>query len=116
MATNLSALKDAIKMLADFGLDTRELVKDGPGLIGAMMDYKNLVADLSALIPEIGDIPSEAKALTPEDYVSLVSALVADLGLTEGRTGSLITAGMDLLAALASIAPAVENFVNVIKA
>lgn len=109
MATDLSALKAAIKLLVDAGKD----VQSGASVVS----YANLFPDIIALVPSIGDIPAEAKALEPADYVELVGALASDLSVTDAHSAAIISASVALLNVLVmSALPAVEALLAAIKA
>lgn len=120
MATNLSALKAAINLLADAAVDTAAVVAGGGGTLSAfaaLLTYKNLVPDVMALVPQIGDIPDETKSLTPADYVALVEELAKDLSLTGARAAAIANAGIYLLQELVIVAlPKVEVLAAAVKA
>jgi hypothetical protein len=116
MATGTKALQAAIKLVADAVDDTVETVAAGGNPITAVLKYENLIGDLITLVPQIGEIPAEAKALTPADYVALVNALVADLGVTDAHAGSIIEASVALLSELATtILPKVQALIAAVK-
>ena len=115
--TDISALALAVKLVADAAKDTEQVVKDGPGPLMALLDYRNLVGDLFDLVPKIGDIPAEAKALEPADYVALAGMLAADLGIGDPHIGPIVDASLALLTELVSgVLPKVEALVAAIKA
>lgn len=100
--TDLKALKAAIKLLADAAVDTEKVVATGASPLGALLTYRNLIPDVLALVPQIGELPAEAKDLQPEDYVALVQEFAKDLVITDARAGSLVDAGLALLQELAT--------------
>lgn len=100
--TNISALKKAIKLLADAAVDTEKVVATGASPLGALLTYRNLIPDVLALVPVIGELPAEAKDLKPEDYVALVQEFATDLAITDARASSLVDAGLALLQEMAT--------------
>lgn len=100
---NLKALSQAIKTLADAVKDTMAAIQPGQSILGRLASYSNLIPDLEALIPQIGDIVGEASALKPEDYVTLVSLLVTDLAVTDEKAKAIIAASLKLLSDLALV-------------
>lgn len=116
MTTNLTALKAAIKLVADAAVDTEKVIAAGSSPLAALFTYKNLIPDVLALVPQIGDIPTEAKAMVPADYVALVAEFAKDAGLSEASAGTVVNAGIDLLQELVGVVlPKVEALANAVK-
>lgn len=116
MATDLTALQNAIKLLADAAVDTAA-VASGSNPLATLFTYKNLIPDLMMLAPTIGELPAEAKALKAADYITLVEGLARDLSLTDAHAGSVVNASIDLLQELAIVTlPKVEALVAAVKA
>jgi hypothetical protein len=61
MATNLTAPQTAIKLIADATTDSIKAA--GDSTTAAKIAEYELLSDVIALIPQIGDIPTEASAL-----------------------------------------------------
>lgn len=115
MATNLSALKAAIKLVADAATDSIKAAGDATSA-AKLSEYSNLLPDVMALIPQIGDVPVEAKALAEADYSTLLQELVADLALPEGHVKQVIAASLKLLTDIAMVVvPDVEALIAAIK-
>lgn len=116
MATNLAALQGAIKLVADAALDTVNAIKPGQSTLSRLLAYKNLVEDVVALVPQIGDIPAELKALQPADAAVLASSLAIDLALPAGKAADTLNASLKLLSDLVLVVlPDVEALVAAIK-
>jgi hypothetical protein len=81
----------------DASTDTGAIIASGGSPLAALLTYRNLVPDIMALTPQIGQIPTEAKALSPADYVTLTAALAADLSLSNAAAEQVATTGIDLL-------------------
>lgn len=116
MTANLTALKAAIKLVADAAVDTEKVIAAGSSPLAALFAYKNLIGDVLALVPQIGEIPTEAKAMVPADYVTLVAEFAKDAGLSEANAGTVVNAGIDLLQELVGVVlPKVEALANAVK-
>jgi hypothetical protein len=108
MATNLSALQAAIKLLADAVTDVASK--------GSVLTYLGLLPDLMGLVPQIGDIPAEVKSMQPQDYVTLAESLAQDLQIPSAKVQGIIQASLVMLNALVgSVLPAVEQLVAAIQ-
>lgn len=117
MATNKDALYAALKLVADAAQDTVQAIQPGESTLSRLLAYKNLTGDLFALMPQIGDIPAEAKALDPAGYADLCSHFVADLAITDAHAQAIVGAGLKLLNDVVSvIVPDAEALVAAIKA
>lgn len=92
------ALKAALKLIIDAGKDV--------AAHGDAASYSNLIGDVVALMPLVGEIPSEAKALIAADYLELVNALVADLAVTNVKAEGIINAALKILSDLFADVPA----------
>lgn len=111
--TDLSALTAALDLLVDAGKDTMSAQGNALQRITA---YENLVPDLMALVPKIGDIPEEAKALKPEDYMSLTKHVVERLAVSDAHAQGVIDASINLLNDLVTyIVPDVTALLAAIK-
>ena len=116
MATNLTALQAAIKVVADVVSDS-VAAASATSSAAKLADFENLLPDVMALIPQIGDVPSEASALAPADYATLVESLASDLSLPNGKVESIITAAVKLISDIATvIVPDVEAVLAAAKA
>lgn len=102
MTTNLTALAGAIKLVADAAKDASSMTT-GAGTLGAIMGFENLVPDVLAVLPEIGDIPAEVTKLTPADYLTLVDMLVTDLAVSNAHAQSIIGPSLTLLKDLVTV-------------
>ncbi len=113
---DLSALKAAIKLLADAAVDTEKVVASGGNPLVALFTYKNLIPDVVALVPVAGNIPTEGKAMVPADYVVLVTELAKDLGVTDAHAGVIIDSALALLTELVTVVlPQVETLALDVK-
>jgi hypothetical protein len=110
MATNMSALQDAIKLVAKAAGDILSGAADP-------LSYLNLLPDLIKLVPEIGDIPVEVSQMVPADYAALAACLAADLAIPDAKIAGIVSASLGLLGSLVSdILPAVEKIVAAVRA
>lgn len=100
--TNLSALQAAIKLLADLINDSIKAAGDS-SIPLKLEEFSNIIPDIMALIPAIGLIPTEAAALQPADYGSLVASFSNDMALPEGKAANIINASVKIISDLASI-------------
>lgn len=117
MATNVAALQSAVKIVADAIKDTLAALQPGQSLVAKVLDFENLVTDVAALIPVIGDIPSEVKAMAPTDAVALVDGLVVDLAISNEHAKAIAESSVKLLSDLAIvIVPDVQALIAAIKA
>lgn len=116
MKTDLSALKAAVKLLADAAMDTEKVILTGGSPLAALIAYRNLVPDIMALAPQIGDVPVEASAMKPDDYVTLIGELAKDLSLTDAHAGMVLDKALTLLQTVTgSVAPQVMALVDAVK-
>lgn len=95
--TNLKALQDAVKLIVDAVNDSIKVAATGGNPLVALASYQNLIPDLMTLAPEIGEIPADVSAMNPSDYVTLVTGLVGQLGLTDAHVGTILGAALGLL-------------------
>lgn len=113
---NLSALSQAIKLLADAVKDTMAALQPGQSAMAKLLAYSNLVPDIEALIPQIGSIGSEVGSLSPADYVTLTSQLVSDLAISDVKAQAIIASSLKLLSDLAVvILPDVQALISAAK-
>lgn len=96
MATDLTALKAAVKLVAD-------AVTDGLSSGVGTVKYANLVPDALALLPTIGDIPTEISQLAAADYAALVTELASDLKLPTAKSEAVFAASIKLLSDLSLV-------------
>ena len=116
MATDLEALKSAIKLVADAARDTIEAMAAGGGSVATAISFSDIIPDVFQLVPKIGEIPSEVKSLSPNDYMTLVNELVQDLNITDAHAGSIIDAATKLLQeCIGNVAPLVQELVSAVK-
>ena len=107
--TDMKALKDVIKLLAD--VEKHVVAKDSP------MAYIALAPDLFPLFMEIGDVPAEIGAMVPADYLALAQELVVDLGVSEGKIGAIIAKAFVFLNVIVmQLLPAGSDLVATVKA
>lgn len=112
---NKQAIQDLVFTFADAAKDF-EAAKGQSGVL-KLMQFQNLIADFSRLIPEIGDIPAEAKDLAYGDYMEIVASLVARLGIKDEHAVGIINAALKLANDIGSIIiPDVSALLNAIKA
>lgn len=100
--TDISALKKAIKLVADAVNDTIKASGDSNGT-AKLMEYQNLLPDILNLLPVIGEIPKEAEHLDAEAYAALIAELAADLILPIGKTESVVKTSLKLLSDVAVV-------------
>ena len=116
MSTNLTALQSAIKLVADAAMDSVKAIGDS-NTASKMAEYENLIPDLMALVPQIGQIPAEASALQPADYAALIQILATDLALPAGHVEGIITVSLKLLTDIVTvIVPDVQALIAAIQA
>jgi hypothetical protein len=117
MATNLTALQTAIKLIADATTDSIKAAGDST-TAAKIAEYENLLSDVIALIPQIGDIPTEASALAPADYATLVANLATDLALPAGsKLENIVNASVQIISTVATtVVPQVEALIAAVKA
>lgn len=96
-----AALVAIIKLVADAAKDTAAALQPGQPLLAKLSGYSNLITDVEALIPQIGDVKGELNGLQPADYVELAGVLVADLALSDAKAAAIVTASLNLLGELA---------------
>ena len=109
MATDISALSAAIKLVVDAVKDGIASGKDSTAL-GKLIEFQNLIPDIEALLPKVGEIPAEVAALQPADYQALVLAIGADASQLDPALQPKINAVLNLLGVLAnSVYPAVQG-------
>lgn len=116
MATNLTALQAGIKLVADVVVDSEKAAKDS-GLPTKIADFGNILPDILSLLPQIGEIPSEAKALGATDYATLMANLVADLGLPhDSKLEKIADAAIKMISDIATyIVPDAEALLAAVK-
>lgn len=100
MATNLAPLQAAIKLIADAVSDAVASKGDSNSVLKAAQ-FENLIPDVLALLPQIGQI--SLSGLAPADYTTLLTNLAADLALPAGNTASIINASVKLLEDLTTV-------------
>lgn len=94
MATNKQALVDAVLMFGDLVKDIEASQKaSGPM---KLLAFQSLIPDFMKLLPEIGDIPSEAKQMAYQDYMDLAQQLVARLAIDDKKAQAIISAAIKL--------------------
>lgn len=117
VTTDVTALTSALNLIADAANDTIAAATAGTTAAQKVMDFENLLPDLMALIPQIGNIPAEAKALQSADYITLVESFVTRLGVTNTHAEAIIAASLKLLTDIVNvIIPDVQGLVAAIKA
>jgi hypothetical protein len=99
--TQQAALLSIIKLLADASKDTIAAIKPGQQIMGRLLNYGNLVIDIEAFIPQLGNLSGLLSGLQPADYVTLAGALVTDLALTDAKAQAIVQASLALLAEVA---------------
>jgi hypothetical protein len=90
-----AALQAAVKLLADAASD---VASHASGVAG----YENLLPDLLGVLPQVGQIGAQIKALEPADYETLLATVASDLSLPTGKTALVVAASMKLLENLAT--------------
>lgn len=117
MDDKLLGLKAAIKLLADLAIDTEKVIAAGGSPLVALFTYKNLIPDIMALAPHIGELPKSVHDLAPDDYVALVGELVKDMAITDAHAGAVISAGLAVLQELTlGVVPKVQALAAAVKA
>lgn len=96
-----AALVAVIKLVADAAKDTAAAIQPGQALLSRLAGYGNLVLDVEALLPQIGDLKAELAGLTPPDYVELAGVLVSDLAFSNEKAQGIVATALDLLGELA---------------
>lgn len=100
--TDLTALKKAVKLVADAVSDSIKAAADTSGA-AKLIEFQNLVPDILNLIQDIGSVPAEASHLAPEDFATLIAELAADLVLPVGKTEELVKTSLKLLSDIAVV-------------
>jgi hypothetical protein len=107
LTPNVPALLAACKVLADVINDVAA---------GSTVDgYANILPDLITLLPQIGEIGTEAKSLATSDYETLVSQLAGYLNLGTGKAESVLQASIKLLADLQPVVIDVQALIAAAK-
>lgn len=96
MAKDLSAIKAAIKLVADAANDVAQL-QTSDSAAAKIVKFQNLIPDVLALIPQIGNISAEIDGLSPSDYGSLLAELATDLVIPNSKIGGIVTASIKLI-------------------
>lgn len=86
------ALQDLINLLADGVNDSIQAAQPGANLLGKILGYENLVADVLKLAPELGEIPADVTGLNAADVEQLVAGLVAKFAITNEKALARINA------------------------
>ena len=116
MTANVTVLNQALKLISDAAIDTQKVVSSTDSALVKLFSYENLVGDLMALLPQIGQIPAEVSQLLPADYTELAQTFVNDLKLTDVQAKTIIEASLKLLNDLALVVlPDVEALITAIK-
>lgn len=112
---DLDALQASINFVADLAKDSLA-VQSGQSFLKKAAGYENLLPDLISLISEVKDVPAEAKALQPNDYITLIEGLVERLALPAGHAANVVDASLKLVHDLVeTIVPDLEALYSAIK-
>lgn len=103
---DVSALQAALDLLADAAHD---YITTTPDASGGLAQYQNLLPDVLALVPKIGQIPAEVKGITLADGVTLVSALAARVSIPDDHAEKVLTAALEVLKLIPALATSIEN-------
>lgn len=115
--TNIDALKKLVKVIADAAKDTVAAAQPGESVVQRLMNYQNLVGDVIAVIPSVGEIPSEVADLSAEDYAALAKELVTDLGIADQHIAGIVNASLALVNDIIEVVvPDVNNLLAAVKA
>lgn len=113
MATDLTALQAAIKLVADVIVDTE---KAATTPANKFLAYANIIPDIEALIPKIGELPAEVTALAPQDYATLLTTFAADMTLSTAKAQALLASSVKLISDLITyIVPDVQAVIAATK-
>lgn len=113
--TDIVVLKSAIKLVAHAVNDSVKAAAD-TNTAAKLLEYQNLIPDVLALLPNIGEIPKEAAHLDPEDYAALLAEIAVDLALPVGKTENIVKASIKLLSDVALVfVPDVEALILATK-
>jgi hypothetical protein len=106
---DVSALSAALKVLADVINDATN--PSGAGVIA----YANALPDLMTLLPQIGSLGAEAKALPAADYSNLVTTFASYLNLGTGKAEAVLQSAVKLIADLQPVVTDIEALVAATK-
>lgn len=116
MNTNLVGLTAIINLIGDVARDTIIGLGKGENAIQRIGDYENLLPDITALIHTVGDVPAEASALQPQDYLTLMETLAARLVISNTHAGNIIEASLLLLNHITNIVvPDIKQLLDAVK-
>lgn len=116
-ALKKTALLAIIVLISDAVKDTAAALQPGQSMLAKLSGYGNLVADITALVPQLGDVPAQVAALQPTDYVDLVGDLVTKLSITNPKAEAIVEASLGLLSEIAGpVLSKVEALAAAIKA
>lgn len=115
MATDIKALQSALNLIADAAHDY--ITSKENGSTSNFATYENLLPDVLALVPQIGEIPTEVKALTVEDGLILVNGLMARVAISDVHAEAVISASLKILNDVISVlVPDIKALSDAIKA
>lgn len=110
---DLSALQAALNLIADAAHD---YTSADPANNKDLSNYQNLLPDVLALVPKIGEIPAEIKGLTLADGVSLVTALAARVIIPEEHAEKVLNASLEVLKLIPSLVTSIQNLHSAVTA
>lgn len=93
----LAALKQVVKTVAHLGGDILQASHD-PSAVQKLADFSNLLPDLMALLPQMGNI--FLTGLAPEDYTALIVELGQDLVIPDAHAAGILNASLNLITAM----------------
>ena len=113
MSAQTQALQALIALVAAAVKDSVAALQPGENLLQKLMGYENLVPQVMALVPQIGNL--SVQGLQPSDYVQLAENLVSNLGLSSAHAQAIMNASFKLLNDGVALVPDMEALVAAIK-
>jgi len=109
MAKDLSALKSAIKVVAD-------VVNDLSSGSLNLAKFQNVLPDIIVMLPQLGSIPQQAKDLELADYEALIAEMSADLAIESSKMKAIVDASFPVINDLLKMLPDLAALFKALKA
>src|SRR5690349_936866 len=77
----INALLDVIRLVAEASKGTAVILGTGANPLAALVTVGTLFPDILKVLAEYGEIPCEIEAMKPENFETLLTAVMADFGL-----------------------------------
>lgn len=93
----IDVLLAVIRITARITRNTSAVLVANVSPAALLFAYGVLIPDLYRLIMDYEDLPCEIAALTPERYMRLLTAVVAEFGMGDGQARHMIDAAVSVL-------------------